>query len=147
MTKIRILTTLIFTLTLFAVSCQTTSAQTLPAKVKIHLDKSYSGWEYSTLSELCSSYPSESKISSDFDGNRKIDYVVKIKHGRKGYIIAFLSSGTNYKPVILESPSAIDIDGKTMELSDGRTLIINCEVSSYAYIYKNGKFSRKWLSD
>ena len=154
---------------LFVVASQTTSAQTLPTKVSGYLDKSYSGWKLSAVTDGCGSDFSNSKVSGDFNGDKKTDYVVKFLKGRKGYIIAFVSSGAGYKPIILESGTTKEIKNQGLAIAKkGETYgeIINdnfdranrrlqndapvggtCEASTYFYIYKNGAFKRAFTSD
>lgn len=168
MTKSRIFFLLLFFL-LFVVTNQTTSAQTLPAKVTSYLDKTYSGWKLSSVTDGCGAEFSKSKVSGDFNGDKKTDYAVKFLKGRKGYIIAFVSSGSDYKPIVLESGTTQEIKNQGLAIAHkGETYgeIINdnfdranrrlqndapvggtCESSTYFYIYKNGAFKRAFTSD
>lgn len=147
MKQSRIFFNLPFLLLLFVVVSQTTSAQTLPAKVKSYLDKTYSGWKPSTASKYCNSSTTNDEITGDFDRNGKTDYAVKIKRGSKGYVIAFLGKGANYTPFVLENKSATNIDDTALDLKEGKILVTNCETSAYFYVYKSGKFTRKFISD
>lgn len=154
---------------LFLAASQKTSAQTLPAKVKSYLNKSYSGWKLSSVTDGCGSSYSNSVVSGDFNGDKKTDYAVKFIKGRRGYILAFVSSGSNYKTHTLESGSTSDIKNQGLGIArKGETYgeIINddfdrvnrrlqndapaggtCEASAYFYIYKNGAFKRAFTSD
>lgn len=119
----------------------------IPPKVKSYLDSSYKGWQFSRASKYCTSSTTNGEISGDFDGNGKTDYAVKIKRGSKGYVIAFLSRGANYKPFVLENKSATNIEDTALELERGRIFVANCETSSYFFIYRRGKFIRQFVSD
>ena len=154
---------------LFIVASQTTSAQTLPAKVKSYLNKNYSGWKLSSVTDGCGSDYNNSTVSGDFNGDGKNDYAVKFIKGRRGYILAFVSSGSNYKSHTLESGSTKDIKNQGLGIArKGETYgeIINddfdratrrlqndapagglCESSAYFYIYRNGAFKRAFTSD
>src|SRR3990170_1981543 len=84
---------------LFIETRQTISAQSLPTKVRSYLDKSYSGWKFSSVTDGCGSDFSNSKVSGDFNGDKQPDYAVKFLEGHKGYIIAFVSNSSDYKPI------------------------------------------------
>lgn len=156
-------------LILFIEANQTISAQSLPAKVTSYLDKSYSGWKLSAVAEGCNSDFNNSKVSGDFNGDKKTDYAAKFLKGRRGYIIAFVSGGSDYKPIILESGTAKEIKYQGLTIAKkGETYseIINdnfdranrrlqndapvggtCAASTYFYIYKNGAFKRAFTQD
>lgn len=139
----------------------TTSAQTLPAKVKSYLNKNYSGWKQTFVAKLCSSDFSHAVVAGDFDGDRKMDYAVKFIRGRKGYIVAFLERKINYEAHVLSNDSATSIKSVGLSIARkgeeypiggeypdyiyGRLLndaLMIGECASHAghYIYKNGKF-------
>jgi len=40
-------------------------------------------------------------LRGDFDGNRRADYAVKFVRGPKGFMMAFLNNGRNWKPFFL----------------------------------------------
>ena len=146
---------------LFIVASQTTSAQTLPAKVKSYLDKNYSGWKMSGNDRNCA----ETKrfvATGDFNGDKKTDYAVKFVKGRTGYILAFVSQRTDYKAHVLESAPAsemkftvLDVERKGKKYPIGGDIpdliygklpndapyTIPCESDAVAfYVYKNGRF-------
>lgn len=144
----------------------TISNQTLPAKIRALLDKSYSGWKLNPGDKICDSKPF---VSGDFDGNNKTDYAVMFTSGRKGYIIAFLATATSYKTIILETNSASamkgsflsisrkgeeydqiineNFDRKTHKLKTDAPVSGGCESSAYLYVYNKGKFERAFVSD
>jgi hypothetical protein len=95
---------------LFLVASQVASAQSLPAKVKSYLDKTYAGWKQSVMASDADCYDDfkKSVVVGDFDGNGKDDYATRITHKRKGYSMAFLEQKGNYKAHILLSLSATD---------------------------------------
>jgi hypothetical protein len=164
MKNIKILT-LLFLLTLPLMA----NAQTLPAKVKSYLNQNYKGWKLTGKTDGCGAEFSKSAVSGDFDGNRKSDYAIKFIAGKRGYIIAFLNQGTNYKPVILENETAKgiinqglsiarkgetygeivndDFDRVTRRLANDAPVGGTCESSAYLYIYRNGNFKRAFTSD
>jgi hypothetical protein len=159
---------LVFSL-LFFVTSQAISAQTFPTKVKNYLDKRYSGWKLSAVTDGCGADFSKSKVSGDFNGDKKTDYAVKFLKGSKYYIVAFVSIGSNFKPIVLESGSAKEAKYQGLSISHKGEMygeIINedfdrtnrrlqndapvggtCESSAYLYIYKNGAFKRAFTSD
>jgi hypothetical protein len=158
MTKTHISTTLFFTLAFFAASSLTTSAQTLPAKVKSYLDKSYSGWKMTGSNRNCSD-TKRYIATGDFNGDTKTDYAVKFVRGRKGYVLGFVAQGTHFKAHILENTSATDIksivlsvsrkgeeyyvtdDGSTRRLPKDAPYTVPCESDAVNYyFYRNGKF-------
>lgn len=160
---------LLFLLLPLVAASRTTSAQTLPAKAANYLDKSYPGWKLSSVADGCGAEFSKSKVSGDFNGDKKTDYAVKFLKGRKGYIVAFVSRGSDYKPIILESSTVEEIkyqglgvakkgetydeiindnsDGAGRRLQNDAPVGGTCESLSYFYIYKNGAFRRAFASD
>mgnify|MGYP002083183942 FL=1 len=156
-------------LLLFVVLSQLVYAQTLPAKVKSYLDKNYSGWKLSSIAQDCGVDFENSRVSGDFNGDGKTDYAVKFNKGRKGYILAFVSNGSEYKTHILESGTITEFKRQGLAIArKGETYgeIINdnfdranrrlrtdapvggtCEASTYYYVYRNGTFKRAFTSD
>jgi hypothetical protein len=146
-----------------------TFGQTLPQKVRSYLDGNYAGWKLSSLADGCGPEFNKSKVSGDFNGDKKTDYAVKFIKGRKGYIVAFVSSGADYKPHVLESGSTADMknqglaiarrgerygeiindnfDRVTRRLQNDAPVGGTCESSSYFYVYRNGAFKRAFTSD
>lgn len=137
------------------------NAQTLPNKVRVYLNKNYSGWKMSGNDGTCS----ETKrfvISGDFNGDKKSDFAVKFVKGRTGYIVAFVSQKSDYKAHVLESESAsgmkytiLNIERKGSQYPIGGDIpdyiygklpndapyTIPCESDAVAfYVYKNGRF-------
>lgn len=153
-----------FLFLLFLVVSHVTSAQSLPAKVKSYLDKTYTGWKQSVMASdaECSDEFKKQVVVGDFDGNGKDDYATRITHKRKGYFMAFIEQKGNYKASILLSLSATDIkhyglsssdkgdeysigdpyDGGTTGLLPNDAPVIGpCGSHAAPYIYRKGRFS------
>ena len=151
----------------FAAVRPTAFAQTLPAKIKSDLNKSYSGWKLHSGDPTCQS---RAVVSGDFDGNNKTDYAVMFKKGRSGYIVAFLANATNYTAAVLESSAAGEMQNSYLTVTkkgESYAGIVNdkmdkaaarklktdavvsgtCEASEYLYVYSNGKFKQVFTSD
>ncbi len=157
MKQSRILFLLILFVLLFVEVEQTAFAQTLPAKVRTYLTENYSGWKQTAVASGCYASFKKSVIVGDFDKNGKNDYVVKFVQGRTGFFLAFLSSGSNYKPYLLESGTAAEIkkmglnmsskgekmeneDGKVYKSPEDRPMIGICESHAGYYSFSNGDF-------
>lgn len=145
------------------------SGTTLPMQVRDYLDKNYPAWKLSSKTTGCNKDFERAVVAGDFDGDRLRDYVVKFIAGSSGYIIAFLSRGTDYKTVILESGSQEQIRNQGLSVARTGTKypeIVNenfdrvtrrlqhdapvggaCESSTYFYIWENGLFKRAFVSD
>ena len=145
---------------------KTRKAPSLPLKIEEYLDANYSGWKLTNVATGCEIQ--KATVSGDFNGDGKPDYGVKFLRGARGYIMAFVSQGIEYKPFILEdepgkgiSSQFLDIGRKGEkypEFNDGPTggekqlrydAIAGgtCESSGYFYIYQNGDFKRDFFSD
>lgn len=153
-------------LIILLISFSSAYPQTLPAKVKNQLNKNYSGWKLFSGARECNS---RAVVSGNFNGDGKTDYVVMFKKGRKGYVVAFLSIGADYKLHLLESRTSSEMQGVFLSVGRKGTTygeIINedfnrrtqrlqydapeggnCEASSYFWIYKNGRFRQAFTSD
>ncbi len=145
---------------LLIAASQTTFAQTLPVKIRSHLDKSYSGWKLSAGDPICNS---RAVVAGDFNGDKKTDYAVMFHRGQNdngGYVVAFTSQKTDYEPYQLENITANDLSRsflavgrKGTEHSNGQKLPFDapaggtCEASSYFWIYGNGAFKQVFTSD
>lgn len=151
-------------LLLFILTSQSATAQTLPAKVKSYLDKTYAGWKQSVMASDAGCFDEYKKliVVGDFDGNGKQDYATRITHKRKGYFMAFLEQKGNYKAHVLLSLSATEIknfgmtkaekgdeysigdpyedNAKTGRLPNDAPVIGVCESHAYPYVYRNGRF-------
>jgi hypothetical protein len=90
---------------LFAVS---TNAQALPAKITNYLNQNYKGWTKSPANRFCSE-AGKYVFTGDFNDDRRTDYIVKLARGNRGYVIAFLTRGAEYRPRVLENVSAREI--------------------------------------
>lgn len=138
-------------------TAQTVFAQTLPAKVRSYLSDNYAGWKQTAVANGCYATFKKSVVVGDFDSNGKRDYAVKFTHGRKGYILAFLAKGTNYKPYLLESGTATGIkntglnlarkgerieneDGDVYYLRDDSPVIGACGSHGGFYSFRDGDF-------
>jgi hypothetical protein len=138
-------------------------AQTLPAKIKTALNKSYKGWKLAPASNGCSEEYRKSFLEGDFDGDRETDYVVKFTVRRKGYMVAFLKRRSSYRNYLLHSmtasgmrETALGIFAKGQEWSTGdfddpnaQTVTMEndavfdgpCESDNTGiHVYKNGRF-------
>ena len=100
---------------------QTNFTQTLPAKIKNHLDKNFKGWKLSPSTESCAWEVNGGFVSGYFNGDGKRDYAVKITRGKKGYILAFLALKNGYKPFVIHDTDADDVTYRSI------------------FIYKKGK--------
>jgi hypothetical protein len=143
---------------LFFITSQRISAQTLPSRVTNYLDKSYLGWKQTAVAKGCYASFKKSVIVGDFDSNGKRDYAVKFIKGRKGYILAFLAKGSDYKPYLLASYTASEIkseglsigrkgerieneEGDVYYLKDDSPLIGPCESDAGGFLsFRNGDF-------
>lgn len=157
MNRKNIFLSLFFVLVLLTLSNQTSFAQTLPAKVRSHLNTNYSGWKLYAGDPICNS---RAVVSGNFNSDGNTDYAVMFKKGRSGYVIAFVSQGTIYNAHVLESGSASDLNGnflsvgrKGTQYSETQRLKYDapegggCESSSYFWIFNNGSFRRVFTSD
>jgi hypothetical protein len=138
-------------------------AQTLPAKIKTYLNKSYKGWKLAPASSSCSDEYRKSFVAGDFDGDRKTDYVVKFTVRRKGYMVAFLERRSGYRNYTLFSMKASGIretalgifakgrkwstgdfddrNAETITLENDAVFEGPCESDDTGiYVYKNGRF-------
>ena len=87
-------------------------AQTLPAKVKDHLNISYAGWKIQPTRSNCGN--GKSVVTGDFNNDRKTDYAVKIQRGKRGYIIAFVARKNDYAPFVLYNLPAAELKDMTL---------------------------------
>jgi hypothetical protein len=92
----------------------TANAQTLPAKIKLNLDSSYPGWKFAATAANCSPDNRNTIVSGDFNGDKKIDYAVKIFIAENGFIIAFVGHGIEYVPYVLHSMTAAETKNTAM---------------------------------
>ena len=84
-----------FLLLLFIVGANqvASAAQSLPAKVKSYLDKTYVGWKQSVMASDAGCFDDFKKliVVGDFDGNGKQDYATRIITNAKVTLWRFLS--------------------------------------------------------
>jgi hypothetical protein len=133
---------------------------TLPQRVRGFLNKHYSGWKLSSEAPNCSQEYQQAIVTGDFDGDGKLDYVVKIVSGRKGYFIGLLERVRNYEAHILLETSGWQIknfgmtrakkgekysigeyeEGRYGRLSNDAPVIGPCESEACPMVYRNGKF-------
>jgi hypothetical protein len=147
----------------FVLSVSETDAQTVPARIRVYLDKNYPGWKFDRSpprSSYCAAELRTTIVSGNFNADRKLDYAVKIVKGREGLILGFIARGTDYQAHVLEKVSAtelktvllrvarkgeeypVDDDLNTKRLSNDAPYTVPCESDSFAYyVYRNGKFN------
>jgi hypothetical protein len=130
---------------------------TLPAKIQTHLTKTYPGWRQTATATNCIPKFQQSVISGDFDGDGSRDYAVKFIQGNRGYIIAFLARGADYRSYVLANTTAQDIkrigltvgrkgqrnegeEGPVTILPNDAPLLGTCESEACYYVYRNGNF-------
>lgn len=146
-------------LTLFVVSLmsQAVPAQALPQSLKRYLDRSFRGWK---LAGECYPEGSENKqvVTGNFDGNGKEDYAVKFVRGRKGFFMAFLANGNNWRPfylhiwddpkdakfsdlILFERGDKYELGESNFKLKFDAPADFRCESDvGGIHVYKNGKF-------
>ncbi|MDQ6788530.1 MAG: hypothetical protein M3033_17130 [Acidobacteriota bacterium] len=130
-------------------------AQTLPTKIKSYLDRNYKGWKLTK--DECGGSDSKAVVTGNFNGDKKLDYAVKITRAKKGFIFAFLAQNQSYKAFVLHNTdaqevkySSLDIwkkgevfeyEGKSFRLRYDAPSDYHCEsdVGGIHY-YRNGKF-------
>lgn len=139
------------------------NAQTMPARITKYLNANHAGW--TKTPGFC-----EGKkwfLTGDFNGDRRIDYVVRFKIGKSPRLrlYAFVKSGTTYLPVkisdeiygedLRRSSFSIIKKGMTVSLGQGEegagptTKLKTDAVTQYicetdaaiTYVYKNGRFT------
>ncbi len=94
---------------------QTYFAQSVPTQIKKYLDRNYKGWKFQK--DQC--FPdSQGKaiVTSNFNSDRKLDYAVKFVRAKKGFILAFLAQGQNYKAFVLHNTDAKDVRHLSLEV-------------------------------
>ena len=131
-------------------------AQTLPAKIKSYLNKNYKGWKPQP-DECYMDKPGKAVVSGNFNADRKRDYAVKLVQGEKGFVLAFLAVGQNYKAYVLHETDAEDVRTRTLsiwdkgsrfELGDQNVYVKYDAVSDFRcesdvggiHLYENGEF-------
>ena len=82
------------------------AAETLPAGIRKYLNTLYRGWKLAPSEYACGPQVNPGFIRGDFDGDGKRDYAVKFTKGKKGYMLAFLRRGSNYKAFVLHDTDA-----------------------------------------
>jgi hypothetical protein len=137
--------------------------------VSAYLNKNYPGWKFSVAAKYCTGDFQRSRVTGDFDGDGAADYAVKISTVRKGYIIAFVSHGNEFRAHVLESGPLSemrqqglafapkgerygeiineDLDRADRTLASDAPVGGTCGASSYMYVYSNGSFRRAFTSD
>ncbi len=153
---------LIFSAAFLLLSVWVSNAQNAPSRITKYLDANHAGW--TKAPGFC-----EAKkwfLTGDFNGDRKIDYVVRFRIGKtpRLRLYAFVKKGKDYLPLrisdeaynddLRRSAFSIIKKGTTVNLGQGEegsgpstklktdavTQFI-CETDAAAtYIYKNGKF-------
>lgn len=82
------------------------ATEILPAGIRKYLNTHYRGWKLAPSEYACGPQVNPGFIRGDFDGDGKRDYAVKFTKGKKGYMLAFLRRGTNYKAFVLHGAGA-----------------------------------------
>ena len=142
----------------FALSGQRSRRPAVPTKIQSYLNKNYSGWRQSATANNCYAEFKRAVVFGDFDGDGRRDYVVKFIHNHKGYILAFVARGIDYRPHILLDTSEGELNitgltsarkgakmgnenGRTSRLPNDAPVIGTCESEACPYVYHNSKFS------
>jgi hypothetical protein len=133
---------------------------TLPEKLRGFLNKRHPGWRLNSEAPNCSKEYQRAIVTGDFDGDGKLDYVVKIIRGRKGYFIGLLERVRSFEAHILLETSGSQIknfgmtrakkgerysigeyeDGRYGRLPNDAPVIGPCESEACPMVYRNGKF-------
>jgi hypothetical protein len=141
---------------LLLVSSSFIRAQSLPPEIKKYLGRNYPNWKLSR--DKC--YENElgkAIVQGNFNNDKRPDYAVKFTRGRKGYILAFLAQGQNYKAFVLHNTDAEDVNNLTLgiwekgsryELGERNIFVkydapsdFRCESDvGGIHLYRNGKF-------
>ena len=131
-------------------------AQTLSVKIKSYLNKNYKGWKLQK-DECYPDSPGKAVVTGNFNGDKKLDYAVKLVRGKKGFIIAFLARKQSYKAFVLHDTDAEDVKslsldvwkkGERFELGEQNVYLrydapsdFRCESDvGGIHLYRNGKF-------
>jgi len=129
----------------------------IPAKIKKYLNLNYRGWKPAPSKKGCGPEVNEGFIHGDFDGDGKRDYAVKFTKGKKGYMLALLRRGSNYRAFVLHNASSEEVISSSLILWKKGELFEDGEVkfrlkrdapAEYGcesdvggvHYYRNGKF-------
>jgi parvulin-like peptidyl-prolyl isomerase len=77
--------------------------EVLPARVRKYLNTHYRGWKPAPSEYGCGPDVNSGFVRGDFDGDGKRDYAVKFTKGKKGYMLALLRRGNNYRAFVLHN--------------------------------------------
>lgn len=133
------------------------AAQRLPESLKKHLDSNYRGWK---LAGECYEKKSENTqfVAGDFDGNGLVDYAVKFVSRNRGFFVAFLAKGTQWKPfnlhiwkdangakfsnlILFKKGEQYVLGESNFKLKFDAPADFRCESDvGGIHVYKNGKF-------
>ena len=133
------------------------ATETLPAKVRTYLNTHYRGWKLAPSEYACAPQVNSGFIRGDFDGDGKRDYAVKFTKGKKGYMLALLRRGNNYRAFVLHNTDSDEMihsglmlwkKGETFENSSLKFLLRRDAPGDYRcesdvggiHYYRNGKF-------
>lgn len=142
----------------------------IPKPIRADLDHRYPHWQLYDLDAMqpgerkyCKAEPGWSSfVTGDFNGDGQPDYAVLIASGKRGYALAYMKRGTEYrafnlfpaKPgdtgsagyLMLAAKGAVHgsvTTGRSQAaLQDGVSLIF-CESSLATYFFKHGRFVQK----
>ena len=87
--------------------------QSLPGPIKRYLDGNFRGWE---LAGECYEEGNTRVLTGDFDGDTRRDFAVKFVRGDKGFLMAFLARGRDYRPHYLHIYTAEDAKNSDLKL-------------------------------
>lgn len=73
------------------------AGQTMNAKVRATVDKSYKLWRFAANKTPLGTPVNDRVLTADLNNDGKKDYVLKIVSGGKGHIIAAIAQGNDYK--------------------------------------------------
>ena len=153
---------LIFSAAFLLLSVWVSNAQTVPAGIKKYLNENHAGW--TKVPGFC-----EGKkwfLTGDFNGDRKIDYVVRFRIGKtpRLRLYAFVKKGRDYLPVkisdeayddemrrssfsIIKKGTIVSLGqgeegaGPTVKLKTDAVTQYICETdAAITYVYKTGNF-------
>lgn len=128
----------------------------------------FKGWVPRRASQFCGD-AAKSSVSGDFNGDGVTDHAARIFWATRGQIVAFISSGNDFTPIVLEQDTADAIMGQALGVERrGTTHYImagsnqprrptvlrtdavtggTCEASSYIFIMQGSSVTRAFTSD
>lgn len=133
------------------------AAEILPAGIRKYLNTHYRGWKLAPSEDGCGPEVNGGFIRGDFDGDGKRDYAVKFTKRKKGYMLALLRRGSNYRAFVLHNTTSDEMISSSLILwkrgelfEDGKVKFrlrrdapaqYQCESDvGGVHYYRNGKF-------